>query len=340
MVDPRTVDWGCIDGRATEPLFATPGGDSGEFIAALSVYDRELFRQEGRHLTEQDVRQLLDDWLPSVSPTRRWFLHTDEDTMDRLKEVLGDPEFNIEAPVWSDTVTQDRLLELLVMPEFVGCSHLRLLLLQSTQYQVPVNITRGYLKAYYEFMWNQQHGPIFNHIIDFTELEGEHHEQAIVTLHRQIPSGNSSCRDLAPEVVPQDNVDSIFIFHEDTVSFGIGNSLAQFFAGKLNLQVEGVVGQLSALVQAHFALTTYYVGHRVPAYTATIKAAEVDNIDSPTDTNSNSTVPASSTLPASVKYVAFGCAMVVLVISGAIVVWHYKRRNALNDDQTRDYLPV
>jgi hypothetical protein len=57
---------------------STPGGDSGEFIVALAVYERELQRMDpSAALTRESVRELLDDYLGNVNRIRRWYLHSD-----------------------------------------------------------------------------------------------------------------------------------------------------------------------------------------------------------------------------------------------------------------------
>jgi hypothetical protein len=67
-----------IDGRSTEPQLNTPGGDSGEFIVALAVYERELKQVDpSAALTRDSVRDLLNEYLGNVNRVRRWYLHSD-----------------------------------------------------------------------------------------------------------------------------------------------------------------------------------------------------------------------------------------------------------------------
>ena len=80
MTDPRraTVGIYSIDGRSTEPQLNTPGGDSGEFIVALAVYERELQQADpSAALTRESVRDLLNEYLGNVNRVRRWYLHSD-----------------------------------------------------------------------------------------------------------------------------------------------------------------------------------------------------------------------------------------------------------------------
>lgn len=67
-----------IDGRSQSPQLNTPGGDSGEFIVALAVYEREMQKIDpSAALTRDSVRMLLDDYLGNVNRARRWYLHSD-----------------------------------------------------------------------------------------------------------------------------------------------------------------------------------------------------------------------------------------------------------------------
>lgn len=39
FVDPVKYHFSCLDGRIKDPILGTPGGDAGEFILALHVYE-------------------------------------------------------------------------------------------------------------------------------------------------------------------------------------------------------------------------------------------------------------------------------------------------------------
>jgi len=277
FVDPSQTYWSCIDGRSTTPLLATPGGDSGEFLAAMSVYDRQLWRREGRRVTKQDVSELLDEWLTLVTHDRRWFLHTDDQTVQSIRTALGDPTFDLQAPVWTANLTQARALEILTQPEYVGCPHLRLVMLHPEQYQISLELSQWYLAAYYDFMWNHEHGPKLNHLTDLEELHGGHQEQAIVTVLTDATKlkKDHPCQGKVPKVAPTNAQNSLFAFHAGSVNVGIRNKVAEFFADKLEIDTDDIIQEVNPLVVDHYALTTTYVGHSLPAFTVTVVLGEV-----------------------------------------------------------------
>ena len=80
------------------------------------------------------------------------------------------------------TEQQEAALALLLEPDYVGCPHIRLMMLKPTEYEVRTEITQWYLAAFYDFMWNHEEGSKFNHITDLEELDGTHNERAVVRL--------------------------------------------------------------------------------------------------------------------------------------------------------------
>jgi hypothetical protein len=73
-----------IDGRTTAPIIGTPGGDAGEFVAALQVYSDLL----GVSLDEKDVHELLLGYLNAIKP-RRFYMHSSADAVDSLQVELN-----------------------------------------------------------------------------------------------------------------------------------------------------------------------------------------------------------------------------------------------------------
>ncbi len=100
--------------------------------------------------------------------------------MAKLRAALNDSSFDPSGPV--PTEQQEAALALLLEPDYVGCPHIRLMMLKPTEYEVRTEITQWYLAAFYDFMWNHEEGSKFNHITDLEELDGTHNERAVVRL--------------------------------------------------------------------------------------------------------------------------------------------------------------
>lgn len=273
FLDPSQTHWSCIDGRATNALFATPGGDSGEWVVALTLYDIQMYLRTGLKLDAAGVAALFDEWMTLLNPNRQWFLHTDEQTLQLVRQALNDPAFNPVAPVWTNTTTQAAALQVLTQAPYVGCPYLRLVMQYPDQYNIPVQIVQWYLAAYYQFMWNHAQGSRLNYLTDFEELYGGHREQAVVTVYSktQYLSANDPCQTLAPLMVPTTPENSIFFYNAGAVNVGIRNQIAQYFADKLDaVHADDFVQQMNAIMQNHFELTTSHVSGTLPMYTVTV----------------------------------------------------------------------
>lgn len=243
-VDPQKQPWSCVDGRATQPGLTTPAGDSGEFILGLVAYEERLLAVMPRagHLTEHDVTALFEDFVSTIPYSRRFYMHTDEHAVERLREATGDDGFDpARRPARED---QARLLELLADPAYLGCGHLRLLIQHPDQYRVRPQLTQWFIKAFFDFMWNHEHGGKLHHhtSIALVELEGNHVEQAVVVIDtdKSHLAPGDVCMGLAPMIPGIDDLNSFFTDHASFVSLGIRGEVARFFAVKLDEQSIGI----------------------------------------------------------------------------------------------------
>jgi hypothetical protein len=113
----------------------------------------------------------------------------------KLRAALNDSSFDPSGPVPAEQ--QEAALALLLQPDYVGCPHIRLMMLKPTEYEVRTEITQWYLAAFYDFMWNHEEGSKFNHITDLEELDGAHNERAVVRLfpnYQRVVDTNSDVR--------------------------------------------------------------------------------------------------------------------------------------------------
>ena len=56
----------CLDGRIRKGVLGTPGGDAGEFILALFIYENMDNIGGGQKLTQEKVTSLLQKYLKSM----------------------------------------------------------------------------------------------------------------------------------------------------------------------------------------------------------------------------------------------------------------------------------
>jgi hypothetical protein len=76
----------CLDGRNNKGVIATPGGDAGEFILALSVYEDLL--GGGRVLSQENVDNFLTQYLKTMKP-KKFHMCTDDKAISHLERELS-----------------------------------------------------------------------------------------------------------------------------------------------------------------------------------------------------------------------------------------------------------
>eukprot|EP01133_Synstelium_polycarpum_P002269 gene2269-2571_t len=256
-VDAKTAEWSCIDGRGTEGELGTPGGDSGEFLLMLALLKDRV--------KPEDVQTLLDEFIVTT-PNDKFYLHTDDHTLDHLRETLqakygkdlyGD-NFDITLP---DTPAhEEQILEELVKPENIGCGHIKLIAKMPADYELPIELTEAFIRAYFRGLWNDTANHNLNfHIHDFVTLYAGHTEKAVY---------NIKCKGLLPTIVPNPNDEKNTVFvlegnHE--VMEGVRGRLFNYFATKYPLTNVDLL-ELDRLASKHLGITADKLAKGLPTY--------------------------------------------------------------------------
>eukprot|EP00697_Spironema_sp_BW2_P003077 gnl/Spiro4/1410_TR756_c0_g1_i1.p1 gnl/Spiro4/1410_TR756_c0_g1~~gnl/Spiro4/1410_TR756_c0_g1_i1.p1 ORF type:complete len:609 (+),score=104.66 gnl/Spiro4/1410_TR756_c0_g1_i1:28-1827(+) len=108
------------DGRWNEPVACSPGGDIGEFLSALAVFE---FIRPDRLLTQDEVESSMVSFLETTK--RQSFCYqTTRQAMENLANDLRGavPKLDIQSP---PPFIKDRLLRRLVVPDNIGSDFLR-----------------------------------------------------------------------------------------------------------------------------------------------------------------------------------------------------------------------
>lgn len=144
FVPIATQTFYCKDSRGDDWNFGAPGGDFGEFLLALNCYFK---RSPGM----VDVDGLFGRWLDErCTNTRPFYLHSDRLAMTRiLSEVGGSDNLASLTPAQCD-----KFIELFGKGSaFQGCGHLRLILDETREYGIDLEIfsklTRAFFKRYF-----------------------------------------------------------------------------------------------------------------------------------------------------------------------------------------------
>jgi hypothetical protein len=76
----------CLDGRNTRAVLGTPGGDAGEFIIALNVY--EEFLKTEHKLSQNEIEKILTLYL-EILPYDKFYMCTDDIAVSHLESELS-----------------------------------------------------------------------------------------------------------------------------------------------------------------------------------------------------------------------------------------------------------
>lgn len=205
----------CIDGRDDGGVVAAPGGDMGEFITQLATAEQLL----ECNLTEEQVDELFQRRIDTFG---RFYMHSDQSATNRLVEKLSDdinprireavkqlpPDFAINhvlAKIPRDKMEQ--ALDILTMPEHIGCGHLKFMLTDSEKYRVRHDLVKTALKCFFKTRWETGGGTAE---CDYVVLHGSHEECGVanITINREIQSYTK-----IPLISPSIQNKQIFVNH-------------------------------------------------------------------------------------------------------------------------------
>jgi len=225
--DPRAVRWmklsllvtlghfSCIDGRDGRGVIGTPGGDAGEFILAMAAHEQVT----GLTLDEEAVMSAL---LAHLDAFGDFYMHTDAQAVqqllddmradERLRPSLAgidDPEELVAFLRRPPESAREALLEHLVLPDHIGCGHIRSMLQHGDEYEVRSELVEAFLRAFHRLRWLGAPELIL------TMLPGEHEEAAVVNVR---VDGEIWSLAPVPLVSPACGGTQMFVNHPDVSS--------------------------------------------------------------------------------------------------------------------------
>lgn len=134
----------CLDGRITRGVLGTPGGDAGEFILGLLVYE-DL---SGKNLEQDMVDNYLEEYL-RLMDSEDFYMCTDDYAIAHIERQLSVQGLDIKHP--RDTLIAD-LLEIISDPNNIGDSHIRMMLEYPELYSIRPKAIELFIKSYYKIM--------------------------------------------------------------------------------------------------------------------------------------------------------------------------------------------
>lgn len=209
---PQDLEWAHIpqhyfsdiDGRSSEKMLATPGGDLGEFLLAVSVF-------EDITKTEVDVETaagLLQSYLKSSTRTK-FYYNTAEKELLNLTSSIGCGNMKISDP---PAMYKKALLKALAVPGNVGNRHFKNMLAMPDAFETKAKTVASVIQAFHLLLWNKT--DTAHTKLTYALLKGAPKEKAFVNIE-----SSQICLDegLAPLVSSATCSANMFLNHPESV---------------------------------------------------------------------------------------------------------------------------
>ena len=131
-VNVAETHFSCIDGRVNEGVLGTPGGDAGEFILALHIYEDLL--GFNRQLSQEAVDRFFTAYL-NYMKQEKFYMCTDDEALNHLEADSG-LEINIDMLRTPPEANKKDIIEFLMKPENTGDAHIKRMLRMPDFYSI------------------------------------------------------------------------------------------------------------------------------------------------------------------------------------------------------------
>jgi len=255
----HSASFGCADGRSAEEGLGTWGGDFGEFITALNVYEQ----MATIHLSQADVTNIFRKYLEatgrekfttcmSALAVRQFF-----GTVDDAESAIRNPPEEKRALIWMKISD----------PNFIGNDHIKFMLENPSGYSVRKELVQHFIHSFYDILWNP-YDPLRDRL-RVQVLAGEHQERAVVSV--TIPDFCLKQANLAAMIAPRLPSTSVVILNPDAVQV-LRRELSVFFSRETTpvVRADEMSKRFSVLAAGQGALTKKTMFDRIPTYTAKI----------------------------------------------------------------------
>lgn len=262
-VNVAETHFSCIDGRISDGVLATPGGDAGEFILALHIYE-DMLGGFNRQLTQEAVDRFFVGYLKYMKQ-EKFYMCTDDGAIEHLEADSG-LEVNIDLLRNPPEANKKDLLSFLMKPENTGCAHIKRMLRMPDFYSIRLEIVQMFLTSFYKVLWNGDSS--LKGRLRLDRLVGQHKEAAFLEVR-----SNEACKtaQIAPLIKQKNEAGQIYTNHIDAVSIR-RMELAKYFVNEVNhhqepLDVETMHHRLNKHGLAFLEVTGSYIAKNLPFYT-------------------------------------------------------------------------
>ncbi|HZH02383.1 MAG TPA: hypothetical protein VEY30_01285, partial [Myxococcaceae bacterium] len=239
-----------------------------------------LERVTGEEISHRVLSELLRRRLDLLG---QFYLHTDLGALGKLAASMqGDPRLKplssaSDEAGWRQLFdappahAREAVLSHAVIPEHLGCGHLRLTLQHSEDYGVRPALAEGMLQAFHRVRWE---GSVD---VDLVTLPGGHHEGAVVNVRT---AGELWPFTPVPLVSPSYGGTQMFVNHPQ-VSHYLRTLLAQFLVTQGDLLPtpkgcrEALEREMAGLAETQLAQTLGHLARGLPVYDVTFERDDV-----------------------------------------------------------------
>jgi len=258
-VDVKRASFGCADGRSADEGLGTWGGDFGEMVTALNIYEQ----MATIHLTQAEVTAIFRKYLQATnreafstcisSLAVRQLFGTAED----MENSIRNPPEDKKAALWMKIAD----------PNYVGNEHVKFMLENPAGYSVRKELVQHLIHSFYDILWNP-YDPLRNKL-RVQMLVGEHTERAVVAVTS--PDFCLKQAGLAPLIAPRLSTSSVIILNPDAVQT-MRREMSVFFSRATSpvVRSDEMNKRFNVLAAGQGALTKKTMFDRIPTYSAKI----------------------------------------------------------------------
>lgn len=209
IVDVQKHSYECVDGRSSNELMGTWGGDAGELMLVAATWED----MNENPLNKRQVGSLIKRYLEFMQP-RYFYMNTDTRSLAWLEVEIGFDRRQYDV-AWLDITRpppelHDIISKTLLQPNATGSMLFKQMLTMPERYQIREGLVHDFIRALYAVLWdpaNLQNAKIRYYILSAPEPR---HESAWVDFH----VGSTCALELKQAMFPpfSDGI-SVFVNH-------------------------------------------------------------------------------------------------------------------------------
>ena len=263
-----------VDGRTTDKVLATPGGDAAEFIIAAQVYSDLLDVIP----SDTEIRDWFEKYLAYIAP-RKFYMHSSVDAVEALQFELNLAGLDISSPKKEPPTLKKQLLGKcpvnrvppcgLVAPNNIGDIHLKLMMTQPGSYLIDSKLVQNFVKVFYSLLWDGSRITKNQLQLEVLSLAKLRNERALVNV-----LVSDACRKEKkfPLIQVRTSDEGIFVNHPGAADYR-RQELAAFFSTMASglVEYETMLSRMTLRGSHTFDLTAKKIAKDLPVYNVIIE---------------------------------------------------------------------